>query len=244
MRTAYSDCHFHRLPITPGPGGIYFSCSASAEDWLPTLSDQSISPFIGLHPEFIPLEPVQREVQLNELESCLKRYPEAGIGECGLDKRFYKTINKALQEELLLSQLQLAESYQRPVCLHQVQAAGALLDCIDRARISVPVMLHGFTASMEILKACLKHSVYISIGPGVFRNESRAKQILRAIPEDLLLLETDWPYTYPHQSQVNYEDYIESHYTRVASILGIDKEALRGIVKRNGTLFKNRPAHR
>lgn len=178
---------------------------------------------------------------MDNLEIQLQKHQSAGVGECGLDRRFYRTAPRPEQEKLLLRHIELAGTYRRPLVLHQVKAAGALADLLSSVQLKTPVMIHGFNSPPEILERFLKLDLYISVGPGSrWENEAFIKTA-RMIPRNRLLLETDWPYG---GMETNYTQCLEAHYRRTAEALDTDIEELKRIVKTNGTVFTNRPPDR
>ncbi|MBF9017020.1 TatD family hydrolase [Oceanispirochaeta sp. M2] len=245
----YSDAHLHSSH-SPCPdmksfsdGGLYISCAAGPDDWQTLLDTKYIVPFLGLHPERIN---ENWERLMPQLEKLIEQNPHAGIGECGLDKRFYKTVPKAVQEKILSRQIEIAEKYRRPVVLHQVGASGALADFLSDLNPGVPMMIHGFKESSEILKRYIKLGMYISLGQGSHWDHEDFLKTARLIPRDKLLLETDWPYCIPASAsgtggdrdhRPSYSDCLSEHYKRVSAKFGIDIPLLSRLVKENGTLF-------
>ena len=58
--------------------------------------------------------------------------------------------------------------------------------------------MHCFTGSLEIAKACMEMNFYISFGgPVTFKNAKNRKEVVKDIPSDRLLIETDCPYLTP-----------------------------------------------
>ena len=245
----FCDAHFHSshtpCPDTGEPaqtaeeGAFYLSCAAGPADWRTLLKSPGITPYLGIHPEKIDSRWTDH---LKELRTLLEKNPRAGVGECGVDRRFYKTLPRSLQEEVLSAQIRLAEEFCRPVSLHQVGAPGVLADLLTDLKVKVPMMIHGFNDSQEILQRYLKLGLYISLGPGAHWKKKEFLTTASRIPENRLLLETDWPYISLSQGEAPPESYkscLESHYSLVSRTLGIDITRLAGLVKRNGTLFKN-----
>ncbi|MDA3958324.1 TatD family hydrolase [Oceanispirochaeta sp.] len=230
------DAHLHssHAPFADLPeGGLYLSCAASRSDWQVLLRDTRIKPFLGILPEYLT---PGWEKDLEKLDMILRKHPGAGIGECGLDKRYYKTFPRREQERVLKSHFDLARKHGRSLCLHQVQASGALADFISREKPDTPIMIHGFRGSEEILKRCIRLGMYISIGPGDDRQQSGFPELIRKIPRERLLLETDWPGSSGTEDR-SYIERLNRHYENVARALGIEKEALAGSIMKNGTVF-------
>ena len=141
---------------------------------------------IGIHPWYISenrlesdLEVIEEKIQLPE---CL------ALGECGLDKRI--EIPLQLQIEIFEKQLLLAEKFQKPVILHLVAAFEELLEIKNRLKISVPIIIHGFSKSKELAKQLLDNGLYLSFGKYLIQNEN-LKEVFLSIPDNRYFLETD-----------------------------------------------------
>ncbi len=233
------DAHMHSSPVpdfVPAPGGCYLSCAAGPEDW-PLLKKENrpeIRPFLGIHPMAIPQVPEEIPPLLDQFDRAVQSSPRCGVGECGLDRRYYKQIPRSLQEKVLIHQLRLAVQLNRPVSLHQVKAAGALAELLEAEKPDTPFILHGFKEKPETAERYLKTGAFLSLGPGRQWNDSSFCSMVRRLPRSRILLESDWPYTDPP-----YEKTMKILYETAAAVLGIDREELLDIVKNNGKVFKN-----
>jgi len=235
--TPLLDAHLHtvRSPGTSYPENwSYCTCSAGPADWKPLLQAErpGLRPFLGLHPEEITETAGE---DLDRLEELLTRHPAAGVGECGLDRRFYRTVPRSRQEELLVRQIRTACRLDRPLCLHQVRAAGALAEVLERERPVVPCLLHGFREQPETARRYLRLGGYLSLGPGRHWENEDFRTMIRELPLNRILLESDWPYTRCE----DYREVLEDLYSTAAGVLGIDRNELITIVRNNGTVFTN-----
>ena len=233
------DAHMHSSPVPdfkPAPGGYYLSCAAGPDDW-PVLMKESrpeIRPFLGIHPMAIPQSPEEIPPLLEQFNRVVQSTPHCGIGECGLDRRYYKQLSRGIQEKVLTHQLRLAVQLNRPLCLHQVKATGALAELLEAEKPGIPMILHGFKEKTETAERYLKTGVYLSLGPGRQWNDSSFRSMVRRLPRSRILLESDWPYADPP-----YNKTMRTHYETAAAVFGIDREELLDIVKNNGKVFKN-----
>ncbi len=216
----------------PVRGGLYLSCASQEEDWFLLVKTPGILPFLGIHPEHIAPDWLRA---LQNLKALLNRYKQAGIGECGLDRRFYKVCPRNIQEEVLKAQLELAGRFARPVVLHEVQAAGALAEILEHHRPPVPVMLHGFTGKGETLKRCRALDLYISFGPKAPWHKEDFCREAQNIPSNRILIESDWPGG--AGAFKSHKDALEQAYERAAGALKISRNDLAELVRKNGTVF-------
>ena len=120
------------------------------------------------------------------------------IGECGLD--FNRDFSpRPEQEKWFEAQVALAEELQKPLFLHERDASQRFYDILTAVRKSVPAVVHCFTGSRESLKMYLDLGLHIGI-TGWICDERRGmplRELVREIPLDRLMIETDAPYLVP-----------------------------------------------
>lgn len=113
------------------------------------------------------------------------------IGEIGLDDSPRSRSSKEIQIQCLSQQLRLSHETGLPPIIHQKGLHKELMDCIKREKPS-PGVMHGFGGNDTELKEWLDLGYYITVGMHVFTPESlRLKEIVKQLPEDRLLLESD-----------------------------------------------------
>lgn len=124
------------------------------------------------------------------------------IGECGLDHHqaeFHEELYPA-EKDLFLMQLQLARQLGLPVIVHTRQAYSETLSCIDEAGYHNGI-IHCYSYWKEEARQFLDRGWHIAFGGGTtYTKKSKLPQmleLLRFIPDDRLLLETDAPYLAP-----------------------------------------------
>lgn len=141
---------------------------------------------IGIHPWYIVENRVEEDLKIIEEklsdENCL------AIGECGLDKRI--EIPFDLQEEVFKKHLALAEKYKKPVVIHCVASFQELIKIKTDLKISVPMIIHGFSKKQELAKQLLDNGFYLSFGKYLLRNPE-LEAVFKSIPNERFLLETD-----------------------------------------------------
>ena len=153
----------------------------------PNEFDASI-PFysIGIHPWYIVEDRIDADLKIIEeklqTENCL------AIGECGLDKR----IEIPLEQQIIVfeKQLALAEKYKKPVVIHCVAAFQEVIEIKKKMKISVPMIIHGFSKSNQLANQLIGAGFYLSFGKYLLRNPE-LKMVFQHIPDDRFLLETD-----------------------------------------------------
>jgi len=123
----------------------------------------TIIPNYGLHPWFLE---TRSESWLTALRSALVSHPEAGLGECGLDKspRVLERTPLDVQADLLSQQLKLGKELGRPISLHCVKAWGRMQEVL-RAEGPFPsgLVMHSFQGPREVIAPLAKLGAYFSL---------------------------------------------------------------------------------
>ena len=142
--TNLPDAHPHPAPAAPGTAPR-FICGTSPADWeqvaLLAERDKNVTPFFGIHPW--RLNPAAWKEEMRLLESFLKKFPRAGIGETGLDKCRRGIPGLPLQREALKQHLELAARLNRPAALHCCRAWGTLAGMLKEYP-RLKAVLHGW----------------------------------------------------------------------------------------------------
>jgi TatD DNase family protein len=134
---------------------------------------------------------------IDELKNVATHPRVVAIGECGLDFNRNYSPHPA-QEECFTAQVELGTSLQKPLFLHSRDAHPRFAQIVKSMKVESAVA-HCFTGEREELRAYLDLGLYIGI-TGWICDERRGKHLLelvREIPRDRLLLETDSPYLTP-----------------------------------------------
>lgn len=180
------DYHTH----IAGPHGG-FLCAVTRADWERVASAEGMTPCFGVHP-WHAHEIDAAEVAF-ELDDWLTRYPQADVGESGLDasERHKETLES--QRMLLHIHLGAAFRHDRMVHLHGVQAWAELLEILRlRARSNTlpRVLLHAWNGSHELAREFLKLGAIFSVGLREL-SHPKAQERYARIPADKLFPETD-----------------------------------------------------
>lgn len=172
---------------------------------------------IGIHPWHIKESEIDLELKIMEeklqSENCL------AIGECGLDKRI--EIPLELQILVFEKQLALAEKYNKPVVIHCVAAFQEVTAIKKKLKISVPMIIHGFSKNKQLAEQLIKDGFYISFGKYLLRNPD-LKTVFQNIPNDRFFLETD-----------TIEENIKQVYDLASEYKNITIKELQGIISSN-----------
>lgn len=176
----------------------------------------------------------------------LAREPEVvAIGECGLD--YYRDLSpRADQTHWLEAQLALAAELDMPVFLHERDAHDSMAASLRNARDSFPRgVVHCFTGDETALKTYIDLDLHIGI-TGWICDERRGRHLrdlLRLVPEDRLMIETDAPYLLPRtirprpKSRRNEPMYLPYVLDAVAESLGRAREDVAASTSRTAAEF-------
>jgi TatD DNase family protein len=198
---------------------------------------EQVSSTCGVHPLY--KEAVMDEVLLLQYASADK---VVAIGETGLDF-FYSPETKDWQIDAFRKQIRVAKQLNKPLIIHTRDARQETLDILrEEGAEQVGGVLHCFTESIEMAEEAMKMGFYISVsGIVTFKNATDLQEVIKAIPLERLLVETDSPYLapVPHRGQENEPAYTYDVAQFVADLKGVSLEELAAITTSNYfTLFK------
>ena len=160
----------------------------------------------------------------------LARAPRVvAIGEIGLD--YYRNLSpRDAQLRALRAQLALAHDVGKPVLLHCREAHADLLAELDTAEVrAIGGILHCFSGDLAVAERGLALGLWLSIaGPVTYPNARRLAEVVRAVPLDRLVLDTDCPYLPPQpwRGRRNEPAYLVATATRVAELREVAVEVV------------------
>ncbi|WP_404469287.1 TatD family hydrolase [Sutcliffiella horikoshii] len=139
------------------------------------------------------------EEDLAWIEDLASHEKVVAIGEMGLDYHWDKS-PKEIQKEVFRKQIQLAKKVKLPIVIHNRDATADVVQILkEEDAKEVGGIMHCFTGSLEVAKECMEMNFYISFGgPVTFKNAKKPKEVVKEIPMEKLLIETDCPYLTPH----------------------------------------------
>jgi len=186
---------------------------------------------VGIHPH----DAAQCNAEALATLRALAQQPRVvAVGEIGLD--FYRDLSpRTAQYEAFHAQMQLAQSLGLPVILHCREAYDELLGVLAEYP-TVRGVLHCFSGTEAHAQRGLELGYYLGIG-GVltFKRAESLRAIVRAMPRDRLLLETDAPYLAPHpyRGKRNEPAYLPLIAQQVAALWEVPLETLSALTETN-----------
>ena len=179
--------------------------------------------------------------------AALAAHPRVvGIGETGLDFHYDHSPHE-VQERVFRSHIAAARASGLPLIIHAREADDEVARIL-RETAPPPGVLHCFSSGRGLAEAALNLGFYISIsGIVTFRNADELRAIVRDVPLERLLVETDAPYLapVPYRGRRNEPAYVAATAACVAALKGIEADELAGATTENFfRLFKKavRPA--
>ena len=194
--------------------------------------------------------PAVRKEQAPALQNKL-----VAIGEIGLDYYWVKEEEaRTFQHGALRQQLVLAQEVNKPVILHMREEndawfGQASLDLLDILRewhkglqaqnhplVERPGVLHSFNGNLETAQKAIELNFYIGVtGPVTYKNAEEKRRIIRALPLERLLIETDSPFLtpVPHRGKRNEPAFVVHIADRIAEIHNTTREQIAEITTNN-----------
>ncbi|MGN0893366.1 MAG: TatD family hydrolase [Succinivibrio sp.] len=120
------------------------------------------------------------------------------LGETGLDFH-YAPETKDIQIPSFVRQINIAREVKKPLVIHARDARAVTVDILQQENArDIGGVIHCFTDTIEMARACLDMGFYISFtGISTFKASDNVREIIKYVPDDRIMLETDCPYLAP-----------------------------------------------
>ena len=227
-----------RRAVTSGVSPIItvgIDVSSSEKALKLSLEHEAVFSSVGIHPNGTNNATGDDLERIEELSRRSKRV--VAIGETGLD--FYrKTSSPEQQIKFFVEQIKLAKKTDKALIVHSRNAYNEVLDILEKEKAQSlrAVIMHCFSADLEVLKKCIRRGFRISFaGPITFRNAENSRFLAKNTPLELLLCETDSPFLSPepHRGKPNLPERVKIIAAELARIHSIDEEEMQAILRRN-----------
>jgi TatD DNase family protein len=188
----------------------------------------------GVHPHEAKL--MDEEVYF-AMKDLAKNPKIVAIGEIGLDFH-YDHSPRDVQAQVFRLQIGMARELGLPITIHDREAHQLTLEILDETHAwDLGGIIHCYSGSWQMARQIIKKGYYIAVG-GVltFPNAARIKEVVREIPMDKLLIETDCPYLAPapYRGKRNEPAYVVRTAEAIAEIKGLPLEEVGRITTENG----------
>ena len=222
-------------------GVVNPGCDGASSAKAVALAEQNdfIYAAVGYHPENLKDIPAN---YLDQLAAWAVHPKVVAIGEIGLDYYWKENEPKEVQKKIFLEQVDLAKQFDLPIIIHDRDAHGDMLEIFQKEVTGVQAVFHCFAGSLEMAKELAKRGYYFGFGgTSTYKNANKVREVMKYIPKDLLLFETDSPYLspVPFRGKRNNPGYVEYTAKNAVEVLGMDFAELAEITAANTKrLFK------
>ncbi|NKI17328.1 TatD family hydrolase [Spongiibacter sp. KMU-166] len=236
-----SHCHLDRIDLSPYNGDLGAAIAAAEERGVSRMlcigidlnnagrvveiaqQFDNIYASVGIH----PLDISDEVCGVSTLLELAAQNKVVAIGETGLDY-YYSSDNKSAQQESFAHHLQASAQCGKPVIVHTREAREDTLALIrEHGDPATAGVLHCFTESWEMASAAMEMGYYVSFsGIITFKNAQELRDVVKKMPMDRLLVETDSPYLapVPFRGKKNEPKYVCEVAACVAEIKGLTLE--------------------
>ncbi|WKY47993.1 TatD family hydrolase [Eubacteriaceae bacterium ES3] len=195
---------------------------------------ESIYAAVGIHPHDAKTYDEKKHGEL--FSKWAQNEKVIAIGEIGLDYH-YDLSPREVQQEVFIKQIALAKKVNLPIIIHNRESM-ADMERILKAHFAAEPggVMHSYSGSVEMAKVFLDMGLYLSIsGPLTFKNARKLPDVVKMVPLDRLLVETDSPYLTPtpHRGKRNEPAYVRLVAEEVARIKGLPIEEIEEITAQN-----------
>ncbi len=194
---------------------------------------------IGIHPEY-----VNNGDNIEDLRKLYEDNKDSGkivaIGEIGLDYHYTKDFKEA-QKKLFKEQLEFAYEVGLPVQIHSRDASIDTVEILEATeKKPSKIMFHCFDLNEQTARFIIKNGYKISVGGNItYKRTETAINVLKQMPLESIMTETDAPYLAPQSKRGTRNDSsnISEVIEKLAEIKGMDKEELAEVVYNNAKEF-------
>lgn len=186
------------LSMQEGGVGTIVNAGSDVSSWEDIRNLTERYPFVygavGVHPDDVG---ELNEENFKRLRTILQEEKIVALGEIGLDYYWDKESHEE-QKEWFIRQLELAKELEMPVIIHSREAAADTLEIMKKYTGKLKGVIHCFSYSAELAREYVKMGFFIGIGGVVtFQNAKKLKEVVKEIPMEAIVLETDCPYLAP-----------------------------------------------
>ena len=197
----------------------------------------SVFAIVGRHPNEVV---GWRDVDIEPIERAARNDRVCAIGETGLD--YYRDRSpRDDQMRAFEAHIELARECQLPLVIHTREAADDTMRVLREQADGLDVVMHCFSLP-EHLDECVERGWYCSFAGNVtYPKATDLQEAARAVPDELLLVETDAPYLSPQpvRGQPNEPANVVKTAEFVAELRGVSYEALNALVTANSARLFN-----
>ena len=176
---------------------------------------------VGTHPHEAKENP---DLKVHDLMSLAARPKVVGIGECGLDFH-YDLSPRDIQAEGFRVHIEAARETGLPLIVHTREADAVMEEILreEQAKGAFKLLMHCYTSGPELAKTAAELGAWFSVsGIATFKAAEEVRAVIRDMPADRIIVETDCPYLAPapHRGRRNEPAYIPHILAKLAEVRG------------------------
>lgn len=248
LRLIDTHAHLQLEPLVQDPGGVIHRAREQGVEWIISigidLEDskkmlQIVERFehtygcVGFHPHNATKA---SKHSLSNMFELAKHSKVVGYGEIGLD--FYRNLSPLEKQiSVFRDQIRMAKDLNLPVVIHLRNAYEQGLAILEElSPFQIGGVIHCFSGTVEDALRALELGFHISIpGTITYKRNDAFRDIVRKLPLDRILLETDCPFLSPEplRGKQNEPAYLIHTARKVAELRGLDLDTLAEITRRN-----------
>lgn len=180
---------------------------------------------VGVHPHWSKETP---ELTGRELATLTERPRVVGIGECGLDFH-YDWSPRDVQARVFRAHVAAARETGLPLVVHTREADAVMSEILveEHARGPFKLLMHCYTSGSELAAAAAELGAWFSVsGIATFKAAEEVRAVIRDMPADRIIVETDCPYLapVPMRGRRNEPAYVGHVYDKLAEVRGWTRE--------------------
>ena len=175
------------------------------------------------------------EEKLEIIKELAKNNKNVAIGEIGLDYYWNKE-NKEIQKQAFIKQIKIANELDLPIVIHSRDAVYDTINLLKENPVNKKGIFHCAQLNKFLIEEGIKLGFYISFaGPITFKNSKNAEEIVKLVPNEKILIETDSPYLSPEPVRGTRNDSRNVRYVaeKIAAIKGLPVEQVAKITYQN-----------
>lgn len=190
---------------------------------------------VGIHPEAADR---MEDGDIEKLEALATEKNIVAIGETGLDY-YWDNVPKEIQQKAFRDHCALALKLGLPLVVHDREAHKDTFDILGEFPLP-KVVYHCFSGSVEYARELVKRGYYFSFGGAItFKNARHAPDVIKAVPRERIMLETDCPYMapVPYRGKRNHPGYIPQIASKISELWSVSPEEVGRITTENALSF-------
>lgn len=192
---------------------------------------------VGIHP--VDIKEYNDEVEKELIAMVKNNTKVVAIGEIGLDY-YWMEDPKEIQQDVFRKQLNISRETKLPVVIHTRDALEDTLKILSEYK-DIGGILHCFPGSYDSVKSLLDRYYVGVAGVVTFKNNKKTQEMVKQVPLDRVVIETDCPYLTPepfrgHRNEPTYVKYVAE---KIAEIKGISYEEVIKVTTENAKAIYN-----